>query len=182
MIFHPLPLSGAFLIEPEPIRDQRGFFARTVCREEFALHGLNAEFVQQSLSWNEYRGTLRGMHYQKAPHEEEKLVTVIRGAIYDVILDLRADSSTFGCWYGVELNEENNKLLYIPKGFAHGFQTLCDNTKISYQMTERYQADYACGVSCFDPELAIAWPILDLFVMSNSDEKLPPISNIKKVE
>ena len=158
MIFAPTPLAGAYLIEPEPVSDERGFFARTWCRNEFADKGLNPNLVQCNISYNKARGTLRGMHYQKAPHAEAKLVRCTQGAVYDVIIDLRSGSNTFTQWYGVELTAANRKALYVPEGFAHGFITLKDDTEVLYQMSEFFHAECAAGVRWNDPVFKIAWP------------------------
>ena len=172
MIFTPTPLAGAYLIEPEPISDERGFFARTWCRDEFANKGLNPNLVQCNISYNKVRGTLRGMHYQKAPHAEAKLVRCTQGSIYDVIVDLRNDSKTFTLWFGVEITAENRKALYVPVGFAHGFITLQDDTEVLYQMSEFYYADCATGVRWNDAAFAITWPI-DVKVISERDRAYP---------
>ena len=154
-----LPLSGAFLIELQLISDERGFFARTWCTEEFERLGLNPKLVQCSISWNERRGTLRGLHYQTEPYAEAKLIRCCSGAIYDVIVDLRPASPTYGKWTAAELTSENRQMLYVPEGFAHGFQTLIDDTEISYQVSASYQPDYARGVRWNDPVFGIEWPI-----------------------
>jgi len=172
MIFTETALKGAFIIEPEQLSDERGFFARTWCQKEFLNHGLNPNIVQCSISYNRKKGTLRGMHYQAAPHEETKLVRCTAGAIYDVIVDLRKDSSTFRKWISAELNEENRKMLYIPAGFAHGFQTLADNTEVFYQMSEFYTASHARGIRWNDPAFDIRWPF-EVSVMSEKDEQIP---------
>lgn len=158
MIFTETKLKGAFIIEPERREDERGFFARLWCRDEFEAHGLATEFVQCSVSFNKKKGTLRGMHYQASPHKEAKLVRCTRGAIYDVIIDLRSDSPTFTQWVAAELTEENHRMLYVPEGFAHGFQTLQDNTEIFYQMSEFYHPESAKGVRWNDPVFSITWP------------------------
>jgi dTDP-4-dehydrorhamnose 3,5-epimerase len=158
MIFIETALKGAFLIEPERREDERGFFARTWCQREFAAHGLNPRLTQCNLSFNHKRGTLRGMHYQAAPYEEARLVRCTRGAIYDVIIDLRPNSLTFTRWVAVELTEDNRHMLYIPEQFAHGFQTLEDNTEAFYQMSEFYAPEYVRGVRWNDPAFAITWP------------------------
>jgi dTDP-4-dehydrorhamnose 3,5-epimerase len=157
MVFTELKLKGAYLIEPERVEDERGFFARTWCEREFEAHGLNAKLVQCSVSFNKKRGTLRGMHYQIAPHEEAKLVRCTMGAIYDVIIDLRESSETFKHWVAVELTAETHKMLYIPEGFAHGFQTLTDNTEVFYQMSEFYYPECARGVRWNDAAFKIGW-------------------------
>ena len=146
MIFTETRLKGAYIIEPERLEDERGFFARTFCQKEFEANGLNPRLVQCSLSFNRRKGTLRGMHFQVAPVAEAKLVRCTKGAIYDIILDLWPDSSTYCQWLAVELNAENRKMIYIPEGFAHGFQTLEDDTEVCYQMSEFYAPEYARGV------------------------------------
>jgi dTDP-4-dehydrorhamnose 3,5-epimerase len=158
MIFLETKLKGAFVIEPEPLRDERGFFARTWCKREFEAHGLNSDLVQCNLSVNTKRGTLRGMHHQKAPHEEAKLVQCIAGAIYDVIIDLRPDSPTFKQWLSLELSSGNRKMLFIPKGFSHGFLTLADHTDVFYQMSDFYDSESATGIRWNDPAFQISWP------------------------
>jgi len=168
MLFNPTHLAGALLLEPEQISDERGFFARTWCQHEFADNGLNANLVQCNISYNKARGTLRGMHYQKEPHAEAKLVRCTQGAIYDVIVDLRADSKTFTQWYGAELTAANRKALYIPEGFAHGFITIEDDTEVLYQMSEFFHAECASGARWNDPVFSIQWPI-DVKVISERD-------------
>ena len=147
------------MIEQERFEDDRGYFARTWCREEFAVRGLETDFVQCSVSHNRRRGTLRGMHYQTAPHSETKLVQVTRGAIFDVIIDLRTNSPTHKEWLGVELTPDNGAMLYIPDGCAHGFVTLLDSTDIYYQMTEFFHPESVAGVRWNDPSFSISWPI-----------------------
>ncbi|MBI3758831.1 MAG: dTDP-4-dehydrorhamnose 3,5-epimerase [Deltaproteobacteria bacterium] len=159
MIFRETKLSGAFVVEPERIEDERGFFARAFCPEEFERHGLNARLVQCNVSFNTQQGTVRGMHYQVAPYAEAKLVRCTRGAIHDVIVDLRPRSTTFRQWIAAELTAENGLLLFIPEGFAHGFQTLADSTEVFYQMSEFYHPECARGVRWDDPTLAIRWPL-----------------------
>ncbi|MBS0615252.1 MAG: dTDP-4-dehydrorhamnose 3,5-epimerase [Verrucomicrobia bacterium] len=159
MKFVPLRLSGAYLIEPDLIKDERGFFARTFCREEFLSNSLITSLEQCSISYNHKKGTLRGMHYQQIPHGEVKVVRCTQGAIYDVIVDLRSDSSTFKYWESVELTAENRKMLYIPEGVAHGFQTLQDNTEVFYQISNKYVPLAARGVRWNDPQLRIEWPM-----------------------
>ncbi len=157
MIFSETKLKGAFVIEPERLEDERGFFARTWCQREFALYKLSSKLVQCNISFNKKKGTLRGMHYQVAPHEEAKLVRCTRGAIYDVIIDLRSDFPTFKQWVAVELTADNRQMLYIPEGFAHGFQTLEDNTEVFYQMSEFYYPECSKGVRWNDPVFSIQW-------------------------
>src|SRR5262245_2145384 len=158
MIFAETKLKGAFLIEPERKEDQRGFFARTWCQQEFEDHGLNPKLVQCSISFNNKKGTLRGMHFQVAPFEETKLVRCTKGEVFDVIIDLRPNSETFKKHFSVILNEQNRLMLYIPEGFAHGFQTLADNTEIFYQMSQFYSPEHSGGVRWNDPAFGIQWP------------------------
>jgi dTDP-4-dehydrorhamnose 3,5-epimerase len=165
-------LAGAFLIEIQPHADARGFFARTFCRETFQAAGLPGEFVQASVSFNLRRGTLRGMHYQAAPHEEPKLVRCTQGAIHDVIVDLRPESPSHRRWIAVELSAENRRALYVPPGFAHGFQTLAENTEILYQMATPYVGEAGRGVRWDDPAFGIAWPIASPF-LSERDAGYP---------
>ena len=176
MIFKETKLKGAFVIEPERIEDERGFFARTFCRNEFEAHGLNPHLVQCSLSFNKKKGTLRGMHYQTAPHEETKLVRCTRGSIYDVMLDLRPTSPTFKQWVSAELTGENQRILYVPEGVAHGFQTLEPDTEVFYQIGEFYHSESAQGVRWDDPTLAIRWPIAQP-IMSERDRTLPLVES-----
>jgi dTDP-4-dehydrorhamnose 3,5-epimerase len=159
MKFLETPLQGVRLIEFEPAFDERGFFARTWCREEFLKQGLNPNLAQCSLSFNKQKGTLRGMHYQCEPHQEAKLVRCCSGAVYDVILDLRPSSPTCGKWFAVELTANNHKMLYVPEGCAHGFQTLADQSTVFYQISEAYHPESACGIRWDDPFFAIHWPI-----------------------
>jgi dTDP-4-dehydrorhamnose 3,5-epimerase len=172
VIFKETKLKGAFIIEPERIEDERGFFARTFCRNEFEAHGLNPHLVQCSVSFNKKKGTLRGIHYQTAPHEETKLVRCTRGAIYDVMLDLRPNSPTFKQWVSAELTGENRRMLYVPKGVAHGFQTLEDQTEVLYQMSEFYSPEYVRGVRWDDSSVVIQWPITRP-ILSERDRNLP---------
>ena len=173
MIFHETGLVGACLLELERRVDDRGFFARTWCQREFAEHGLNANLVQCSISFNHLRGTLRGLHFQLPPYEEAKLVRCTRGAIFDVIVDLRRGSPTFGNHYGVQLDAENRLMLFVPEGFAHGFQTLQEMTEVSYQMSEFYVPEAApIGVRWNDPAFGIEWPIANP-VMSARDRTYP---------
>jgi dTDP-4-dehydrorhamnose 3,5-epimerase len=158
LIFTETKLAGAFVIEPERRADERGFFARTFCRQEFEEHGLNPEVVQCNVSFNKRKGTLRGMHYQAAPFAEAKLVRCTSGSIYDVIIDLRLASATFKEYFAVELSAENRRMLYIPEDFAHGFQTLQDDTEVFYQMAQGYSAKHARGVRWNDPAFGIEWP------------------------
>jgi dTDP-4-dehydrorhamnose 3,5-epimerase len=172
MIFVETMLSGVFIIRMEPKVDERGFFARTWCRQEYAKEGLNAELAQCSLSGNPQKGTLRGMHYQEAPHAEAKSVRCIRGAVFDVVLDLRPQSLTFRNWLGLELTAANRDMIYIPEGCAHGFLTLEDNTEVLYQISEFYHPELARGVRWDDPAFQIAWPALPE-VISERDQTYP---------
>jgi len=158
MKFNETKLRGAFLIEPELLTDERGFFARTCCRKEFEKNGLNFDWVQCNISYNKHKGTLRGMHYQVDPSAEVKLVRCTMGAIYDVIIDLRPDSNTYNQWIAVELSAENRKMIYVPQGFAHGFQTLADNCEVFYQMSAFYAPECARAVRWNDPQFKIDWP------------------------
>ncbi len=172
MIFSKASLEGAFIIEPEPVEDERGFFARAWCQREYEARGLNPRLVQCSISFNNKKGTLRGMHYQIKPYQEAKLLRCTRGAIYDVIIDLRPDSPTFKQWIAVELTAENRRMLYVPEGFAHGFQTLEDYTEVFYQMSEFYAPDCARGVRWNDPAFGIRWPAGEL-IISERDRSYP---------
>jgi dTDP-4-dehydrorhamnose 3,5-epimerase len=158
MRFSPLFLQGAWLIEPEPHRDDRGFFARTWCAREFAERGLSASFVQASVSFNDAAGTLRGMHYQAEPHAETKLVRCTAGAIYDVVVDIRPTSPTYLRWVAETLSGENRRALYIPQGFAHGFLTLENRTEVLYEISEFHHPESARGLRWSDPALGVDWP------------------------
>jgi dTDP-4-dehydrorhamnose 3,5-epimerase len=164
MKFIETKLAGAYIIELDLIKDTRGFFARSWCQEEFAKHGLNPNLVQCNISFNHQKGTLRGMHYQIKPHEEAKLVRCTQGRIYDVIIDLRTNSTTYKQWFGVELSAANRKMLYIPEGFAHGFQTLENQSEVFYQMSNFYHPESARGIRWDDPEFAIKWEITDKII------------------
>jgi dTDP-4-dehydrorhamnose 3,5-epimerase len=165
--------TGAYVIEVEPENDERGFFARTWSKAEFAAHGLDTELCECAISFNQRSGTVRGLHYQVAPFEETKLVRCTAGTIYDVIVDLRSGSRTLGAWQAFELSAANRHLLYVPKGFAHGFQTLADNTEVYYQMTGRYAPSHARGIRWDDPALGITWPPASQRIMSSRDRQLP---------
>jgi dTDP-4-dehydrorhamnose 3,5-epimerase len=172
MIFRETRLKGAWVIEPEPVRDERGFFARTYCEEEFASRGLETRYVQSNISYNRRRGTLRGLHYQVPPHEEAKVVRCTRGSMWDVIVDLRGSSSTFGKWIAHELSDDNRLALYVPKGFAHGFQALSDDVEVLYHMSTVYHPGSAAGIRFDDPAISIQWPLPAEFV-SERDRLLP---------
>ena len=192
MIFKETKLKGAYLIEIEPIEDERGFFARSFCRNELKAHEIDMKIAQCNISYNRRKGTLRGMHYQAVPYQEGKIVSCTRGSIYDVIIDLRDDSSTYCKWIAVELSAVDSKepavssdlsthrspltahykMLYIPKGFAHGFLTLEDNTEVFYHMSEFYAPGYGRGVRWNDPAFGIEWPE-NVSVISNQDKSFP---------
>jgi dTDP-4-dehydrorhamnose 3,5-epimerase len=159
MRFIETELQDAFILELEEYHDARGFFARSFCANEFAAHGLNAKIVQCNISYNAKRGTLRGMHYQIPPAAETKVVRCVRGAIHDVIVDMRPESPTFLFNVGIELSAENRRALYIPELFAHGFQTLTDDVEVEYQMSEFYEPQFSRGLCYDDPVLCINWPL-----------------------
>jgi dTDP-4-dehydrorhamnose 3,5-epimerase len=172
MIFRPTALAGVFVVEPEQIHDERGFFARTFSVGEFETAGLNPAIAQCSISYNPRRGTLRGMHFQRAPHAETKLVRCTRGAIWDVAVDLRPDSPTFRKWAGAELTADNRLALAIPEGCAHGFITLSDDSEVFYQISAGYVAEAAAGVRWDDPAFGITWPT-SVAVISQRDANYP---------
>lgn len=158
MKFHPTTIPGSFIIEPTLKEDERGFFSRLFCSEEFAKQGLDSTFVQANDSFSVNKGTLRGLHFQLAPKAETKIVRCIQGELWDVILDLRPDSNTFGKWYGETLSATNRKMMVIPKGFAHGFLTLTPNTEVIYLVSSPYDASLEKGIRWNDPKFAIDWP------------------------
>lgn len=172
----PLKISGAFLIEPDLKQDERGFFARSFCVKTFEEKGLNPQLEQSNISFNFKKGTLRGMHFQNAPCAEVKIVRCTQGAIYDVILDIRKDSSSFGQWVGVELTQDNRKMLYIPEGCAHGYQTLQDDSEVFYQVSARYAPQCEGGVRWDDPLFNIQWP-LEVKSISQKDTLYPNFSS-----
>jgi len=173
MIFKETNLKGAFVIELEKREDERGFFARTWCKKEFEANGLETGLVQANLSLSRKAGTLRGMHYQAAPYEETKLVKCTNGALYDVIIDLRPNSPTYRQWFAVELAENNYKMLYVPKGFAHGFQTLVDNVAVFYLVTQFYSPSAERCVRWNDPQFGINWPDVNIRTISEKDKNWP---------
>ena len=177
MIFIETNLKGAFVIETENIDDKRGFFARTWCKKEFEDHDLVSIMMQSNTAFKKKRGTLRGMHYQVLPHEESKLVRCIRGSIYDVIIDLRLASPTYKQWFGVELTADNHKMLYVPEGFAHGYQTLEDNTEVFYLVSEFYSPKHERGIRWNDPIFNIKWPEVHDIIISDKDRNLPDYSS-----
>ena len=172
MKFTPVSIEGAFIVELEPLGDDRGFFARSFCQEEFHQQGIDPLVAQCNISFNQQRGTLRGLHYQVKPHEEAKLVRCTQGAIWDVIVDLRENSPTRYRWFAAELTAENRRALYVPRGLAHGFQTLTDNSEVFYQMSEFYHPESARGMRWNDPVIGITWPV-DNPVLSPRDKSYP---------
>ncbi|HUI22497.1 MAG TPA: dTDP-4-dehydrorhamnose 3,5-epimerase [Methylocella sp.] len=179
MRFLETELQGAWLIDVEPVSDNRGFFSRTFCVKEFAARGLETNFVQHNLSYSPARGTLRGMHFQKPPHGEVKVVDCVKGAIWDVIIDIRPHSPTFRQWRSFELTAQNRRQLYIPVGFAHGFETLSDDSEVRYLMSAFYEPSAGSGVRHDDPAFAIPWP-LPVAVISAKDQIWPdfPSANV----
>jgi dTDP-4-dehydrorhamnose 3,5-epimerase len=167
MIFEPLRLAGAYRIKPELVVDERGAFARRFCADTFGAHGLEADLVQRSISFNARAGTLRGMHFQAPPYLEAKLVRCTRGSIFDVMVDLRDRSPTYGQWHSEELSADNRLMVYIPKGFAHGFQTFVDDTEVDYEITPAYVPGAGAGFRFDDPALAIPWPLPVTSVSAN---------------
>jgi len=171
MIFKETGINDTFIIESEKLSDQRGFFARTYCFKEFSMFGIDFKIVQCSNSFNKKKGTLRGLHYQCAPYEEAKIVRCTRGGIWDVVVDIRPHSSTYKKWISVELSEDNDRAIVIPKGCAHGFQSLTENTMVYYQMNTYYHPECARGFNYLDPSFSIKWPIKDITI-SEKDMKL----------
>lgn len=173
MIFNPTGLKGAYIIELEKRSDERGFFSRAWCRKEFEKHGLVQLIVQSNLSYSRKKGTLRGMHFQTAPFEETKVVQCVRGALYDVIIDLRPDSETFSEWISIVLNADDHKMIYVPRGFAHGFMTLQDDTEAFYHVSQFYSPGNEGGVRWNDPAFNITWPEFHHLVISDKDRNWP---------
>jgi dTDP-4-dehydrorhamnose 3,5-epimerase len=173
MIFTETKLFGAFIIGLEKRTDERGFFARAWCRDEFEAHGLQTTWVQANIGFSKKRGTLRGLHYQVAPYQEVKLMRCIRGAIYDVIIDLRPESLTYKQWLGVELTADNRRMLYIPAGFAHGYQALLDDSEAFYQVSQSYTPGAERGVRWNDSAFGITWPIKENAILSDKDKSWP---------
>ena len=173
MKFIKTKLEGAFIIEPELVKDERGFFARLWCQKEFAKHGLNRNLAQISIAFNQKKGTVRGMHFQKSPYKEAKLVRCTSGAIYDVIIDLRPASKTYKQWVSVEITSKSYKMIYVPEGFAHGYQTLEDNTEVIYHMSEFFTPEYYSGVRWNDPVFNIKWPYTEKIIISDKDKSYP---------
>jgi dTDP-4-dehydrorhamnose 3,5-epimerase len=174
LIFRETALSGAYIIEPEKINDERGSFARVWCRRELEQHGLKGDVAQSNIGFSYRKGTLRGLHFQRAPHAEVKIVRCTRGAIFDVVVDLRPESPTYKRWFGVELNDDNRRMIYVPEGFAQGYMTLADNTEMNYHTSEFYSPDAASGVRYDDPVIGIRWP-LAVTVISEQDRNWPLI-------
>ncbi|HXP50016.1 MAG TPA: dTDP-4-dehydrorhamnose 3,5-epimerase [Bacteroidia bacterium] len=174
MKFTETKLKGAYIIELSPMKDERGGFARVFSKDAFAQIGLNKEFVQFNQSWNTLKGTVRGMHFQKRPHAEAKFIKCIRGSAFDVMIDLRPDSSTYLQWVGEVISAENMKCIYIPEGFAHGFQTLEDNTELLYHHTEFYAPEFEGAINALDRTVGIKWPIA-ISLMSEKDKAIPLI-------
>lgn len=180
MIFTPLSLPGACRVDLERRGDARGFFARVFCADEFAAHGLNTDWVQMNTSLSRRAGTLRGLHFQRPPAAEAKLVRCLRGAIYDVIVDLRAGSDSYGRWQAVELTAKGRAMLYVPQGFAHGFQTLASDTELLYMHSARYSPDHEGGLHHADPALAVDWP-RDVTDLSARDQSFPKLADLEPI-
>lgn len=181
MIFEATPLAGCFVVLPEPISDNRGFFARLYCASAFAERGLNCNFDQISMSHNSRAGIVRGLHLQRPPDAEAKLVRVTHGAIFDVAVDLRAGSETYGRWFGTELSAANRRQLYIPEGFAHGFQTLSDVAEVAYHISAAYAPAHADGLRWDDKDLAIRWPDPEGAILSERDAALGTLAQFEAV-
>lgn len=172
MLFHETPLPGCYVIEPERMQDHRGFFTRVWCQKELEQRGLKAEVRQSNVGFSHRKGTLRGLHYQKSPRAEVKIVRCTRGAMFDVVVDLRPHSQTHKQWFGVELTEDNGKMIYVPEGFAQGYITLADDTEMNYHTSQFFDREAASGVRYDDPAFSIKWPI-DISVISEQDTKWP---------
>ncbi len=176
MIFHPTSVNGAYVVEPEKIEDDRGFFARVWCVNQFAERGLKAEVAQANLSYNVEKGTLRGMHFQRPPHEEAKLVRCTVGAVYDVLVDLRPQSRSYKQWFGTELTNENHRMLYVPPCCAHGYLTLTDRAEVLYLVSAFYEPKAEGGLRFDDPEFEIKWPVQPQ-IISTKDRSWPSYSS-----
>lgn len=172
MIFNPLNLAGAFTIDVQPFQDNRGFFTRTFCEKEFSAHNLVQHFVQSNHSGTHGKGVIRGMHFQYPPFAETKLVKCVQGSIFDVVVDVRKESPTFLQWYGAELSAENKRMMYVPAGFAHGFQTLSEYSEITYMVSNFYSRENEGGVKYNDPRVGISWP-LEVSLVSDKDMQIP---------
>ncbi len=173
MKFIETEIKGAFVIELETYHDDRGDFARTWCQREFELHGICALPVQANMAFNKRKGTLRGLHYQVSPFEEAKLIRCVRGALFDVLIDLRSESSTFEQWFGIELSHKMERMFYIPEGCAHGYQTMENETEILYLSTAFYSPESEVGVKWNDPAFKIRWPIMENLLISEKDNNWP---------
>lgn len=180
MLFHETTLVDAKLIELQTRGDSRGFFARTMCVDEFAAQGMDTAYVQQNMSFSAARGTLRGMHFQLAPNAEAKLVRCVRGAIVDIIVDIRPDSASFLKHEAFELTDENRRELYVPRGFAHGFQTLTDNVEVTYLVSAKYTPSAERGLRYNDPKLGITWPV-EVTTLSDKDANWPLIDDVSQI-
>jgi dTDP-4-dehydrorhamnose 3,5-epimerase len=176
MLFSPAKIPGVFSIRPQPVADDRGYFARTFCLDEMTAHGVDPTVVQRSVSYNRLKGTLRGMHFQAAPHQENKLVSCLRGAIFDVVVDLRRDSPTYRSWVGFDLDGESLTAIFIPQGCAHGFLTLTDDALVHYEISAFYRPDSARGLRYDDPAIGIEWPAAPS-VVSARDLAFPPFTD-----
>jgi dTDP-4-dehydrorhamnose 3,5-epimerase len=176
VIIEETKLKGAFTVEMEPIRDNRGFFARAWCQREFEACGMITHFVQANVTFSPSRGTIRGLHYQVAPHQEIKLVRCTRGATWDVIIDLRPESAAYLQWLAIELTSDNHRMIYIPAGFAHGYQILMDDTEVFYQVGQFYAPGYERGIRWDDPAFGIEWPLTENLILSEKDKSWPNYS------
>lgn len=181
MIFSPLPLKGAYIINLDKKEDKRGFFARFYCKKEFKKQGLNTNLVQMNTTLSRKKGTIRGLHFQRPKKSEAKVVRCLRGAIWDVIVDIQVNSPTYGEWYGTELNDENRTMMYLPKGFAHGFQTLVDNVELLYLHSEFYSAEHEGGLLYNDVMVDIDWP-LPVSEISERDMLHPYLNQLEPIE
>jgi len=173
MLFQETPLAGAYVIDPERREDDRGFFARIYCAREFSELGLSTDLAQCNIAYNLTSGILRGMHFQKAPHQEVKLVRCTMGSVFDAIVDVRPESPTYRQWFGVELSAQNRRQLYVPKGFAHGYLTLEDNSELTYQVSEFYTPEAEAGLRWNDPAVGIEWPAIEIQDISEKDGRWP---------
>lgn len=180
MLFTETPLAGAYVIEPRIFEDQRGVFTETYSRQVFETHGLCLDFVQDNHSFSRERGVIRGLHFQRPPFSQTKLVRVVKGSVYDVIVDLRRDSATYRQWYGLEISESDMRMLLVPKGFAHGFCTLTPDTVVLYKVDAFYAPQADSGIRWDDPDLAIPWPV-ETAILSDKDQRLPRLSEIGDV-
>lgn len=181
MIFVPTPIDGAFLIDVEPLRDERGMFARSFCQKQFEERGLNPHIAQVNISHNQYRATLRGLHWLAAPAMEAKVVRCTRGVIYDVIVDTRLGSPTYRRWFGVELSAEKHNMLYVPELVAHGFVTLTDDTELLYLTSQFYDGSCVRYLRWDDPDIGIEWPIRENLIMSDRDRQAPRLRDVVSV-